>query len=64
MPASDSYQHQSPAISRAERTAAGVDFDSPLMRLAAGGPPRADAARRCLIALYRQAGRSTALASA
>jgi hypothetical protein len=36
MPASDSYQHQSPAISRAERTAAGVDFDSPLMRLAAG----------------------------
>ena len=42
------YQHQFAGnASRAERTAADVDFDSPLMRLAAGNraaPPRRDAA--------------------
>jgi FMN reductase len=43
-----SYQHQFAGnASRAERTAGDVDFDSPLMRLAAGGrhaPPQRDAA--------------------
>jgi FMN reductase len=43
-----SYQHEFAGnASRAERTAAEVDFDSPLMRLAAGGrqtPPERDAA--------------------
>ena len=43
-----SYQHQFAGnASRAERTAADLDFDSPLMRLAAGGrhtPPQRDAA--------------------
>ncbi len=34
------YQHQFAGnATRAERTAADVDFDSPLMRLAAGGRP-------------------------
>ena len=33
-----SYQHQFAGnATRAERTAADIDFDSPLMRLAAGG---------------------------
>jgi len=43
-----SYQHEFAGnASRADRTAADVDFDSPLMRLAAGGrqaPPQRDAA--------------------
>jgi len=43
-----SYQHQFAGnATRAERTAADVDFDSPLMRLAAGGshvPPQRNAA--------------------
>jgi FMN reductase len=43
-----SYQHQFAGnATRAERTAADLDFDSPLMRLAAGGrqaPPERDAA--------------------
>jgi FMN reductase len=43
-----SYQHEFAGnATRADRTAADVDFDSPLMRLAAGGgqaPPRRDAA--------------------
>ena len=43
-----SYQHEFAGnASRAERTAGDVDFDSPLMRLAAGGrhaPPQRDAA--------------------
>src|SRR6476620_4520975 len=43
-----SYQHQFAGnASRAERAAGDVDFDSPLMRLAAGGrhqPPQRDAA--------------------
>jgi FMN reductase len=43
-----SYQHQFAGnAGRADRTAADVDFDSPLMRLAAGGgqaPPQRDAA--------------------
>jgi FMN reductase len=43
-----SYQHQFAGnASRADRTAADLDFDSPLMRLAAGGrtaPPERDAA--------------------
>jgi FMN reductase len=42
------YQHQFAGnASRADRTAADLDFDSPLMRLAAGGgqaPPQRDAA--------------------
>ena len=43
------YQHQFAGnASRAERTAADVDFDSPLMRLAAGGRHGAAAARRRL----------------
>jgi FMN reductase len=40
------YQHEFDGnATRAERTAADLDFDSPLMRLAAGGrqaPPQAD----------------------
>jgi FMN reductase len=43
-----SYQHQFAGnATRADRTAADLDFDSPLMRLAAGGrhaPPQRDAA--------------------
>jgi len=43
-----SYQHEFAGnASRADRTAADLDFDSPLMRLAAGGrqaPPQRDAA--------------------
>jgi FMN reductase len=40
-----SYQHQFAGnATRAERTATYIDFDSPLMRLAAGGTP--DAAER------------------
>jgi FMN reductase len=36
-----SYQHQFAGnATRAERTAADIDFDSPLMRLAAGGRPQ------------------------
>jgi FMN reductase len=35
-----SYQHQFAGnATRAERTAADIDFDSPVMRLAAGGRP-------------------------